>query len=384
LTTTPALGLDDYQSKAIRTDRTRRSGTELDLTVLGLVGETGSLLSEVKKKQRDIRSYLGYEDVVVEEMGDMLWYLAAVAYHQDLKLSDIAASYGAPQSHLTFVELQPQPNLPLAFPSVAFEQTLLRLAGSVGRLADFSVGGSRKNQESLQTLLSGIFDNMVRAANESGITLEQAATKSLQKANDRWPVERVPPPLFDASFPEGEQLPRMLEVEIFERTSANNRTYVVQKCNGLFIGDRLTDNIMSPDDYRFHDAFHYAYAAVLGWSPVIRALFRLKRKSEARVDEGEDGARAIIIEEGAATYVFGHAKNLNFFEGQGPGDLGFSFLKSLKQFVRGYEVDACPLWLWEEAILAGNDAFRYLREHRRGRLSLDLNARTLKIGPLRP
>jgi hypothetical protein len=67
--TIPPLGLDSYQTKAIRTDRTRKSGAELDLTVLGLVGETGSLLSEVKKKQRDSRSYLGYEDAVTEEMG---------------------------------------------------------------------------------------------------------------------------------------------------------------------------------------------------------------------------------------------------------------------------------------------------------------------------
>ena len=257
--------------------------------MLGLVGEAGSLLSEVKKKQRDSRSYLGYEDAVTEEMGDMLWYLAAVAYHAGLKLSEIATPHGAPHSALTFAELQPQRDLPLASPTVAFEQTLLRLAAAVGQLADFSAGGSPKHPDA-HAVLNGILDNMVRAANESGITLEQAAVKNLQKANDRWPVERVPPPAFDASFPEYEQLPRTLEVAIFERTSGNGKTYVVQKCNGLFIGDRLTDNIMLPDDYRFHDAFHYAYAAVLGWSPVIRALFRLKRKSEARVDEGEDGA----------------------------------------------------------------------------------------------
>ena len=314
----------------------------------------------------------------------MLWYLATVAHHEGLKLSEIAASHGAPHSASTFAELQPQQDLPFSSPSVAFEQTLLRLAGSVGRLADFIAGGLPKYQETLHTLLSGIFDNMVRAANESGITLEQAAAKNLQKANDRWPVERVPPPPFDAHFSEEEQLPRTLEVAIFERTGANGKTYVVQKCNGLFIGDRLTDNIMLPDDYRFHDAFHYAYAAVLGWSPVIRALFRLKRKSEARIDEGEDGARAILIEEGVATYVFGHAKNLNFFDGRKQGDLGFSFLKSVRQFVRGYEAEACPLWLWEEAILAGNQAFRHLREHRCGRLKLDLNARSLMVEPLHP
>ena len=36
----------------------------MDLAVLGLVGEIGSLLSETKKKQRDASSYLGYEGSV--------------------------------------------------------------------------------------------------------------------------------------------------------------------------------------------------------------------------------------------------------------------------------------------------------------------------------
>ncbi|MGW7530630.1 hypothetical protein ACWGJ5_46485, partial [Streptomyces sp. NPDC054783] len=30
------------------------------------------------------------------------------------------------------------------------------------------------------------------------------------------------------------------------------------------------------DDYRFHDAFHLAHAAVLGWSPVSRFLLGCK------------------------------------------------------------------------------------------------------------
>ncbi|MGX8008382.1 hypothetical protein ACVDG8_004870 [Mesorhizobium sp. ORM8.1] len=172
---------------------------------------------------------------------------------------------------------------------------------------------------------------------------------------------------------------RDLTIEIYEREAANGKRYVLQRCNGLFIGDRLTDNIMRPDDYRFHDAFHYAYAAVLGWSPVTRALFRRKRKSEARVDEGQDGARAGLIEEGVATYVFGTAKDFDFFDGQRPGDLSFTFLKNVRQFVRGYEVDRCPLWLWEDAILQGNRAFRFLRTHRRGILKMDLKSRSLSI-----
>src|ERR1700735_5474310 len=84
------LTLTGYQSRAVKTDRTKKVGNGFDLPVLGLFGETGSLLSEVKKKQRDSRSYLGYEQSVIEEMGDVLWYLAVIADHAKLSLATIA------------------------------------------------------------------------------------------------------------------------------------------------------------------------------------------------------------------------------------------------------------------------------------------------------
>jgi NTP pyrophosphatase (non-canonical NTP hydrolase) len=148
------LCLDEYQKQAIRTDQTKKRGSAIDLTILGLVGEVGSLLSEVKKKQRDARSYLGYEDAVVEEMGDMLWYLAAVASHHNLDLSNIATPPDGSRHALTFADLQPQRDLPLASPSIAFERTLLRLAGAVGRLADTSSTGFEDNRSGLQALLA--------------------------------------------------------------------------------------------------------------------------------------------------------------------------------------------------------------------------------------
>jgi NTP pyrophosphatase (non-canonical NTP hydrolase) len=384
-----SLSLNDYQTQATTTDRTRGIGSGFDLAVLGLFGETGSLLSEVKKKQRDSRSYIGYEDTVTEEMGDVLWYLAALATHAGLALASVAHGVReadtAPAStaDIFFQHLQPQARLPLHAPTVEFERTLLKLAGAVGQLAEMTnEGQSTVDGEIIAKRLKSIFDLLVVAADEAGITLESAALRNLEKIADRWPGDRILPPLFDESFPLEEQLPRSLTIDIFEREAQNGKHYVVQRCNGIFVGDRLTDNIMKPDDYRFHDAFHYAYAAVLGWSPVTRALFRLKRKSETRIDEGQDGARAILIEEGVATYVFGQAKHLEFFAGRKPGDLSFTLLKAVRQFVRGYESEACPLWLWEEAILQGNEAFRFLKVHRRAQLRLDLQARSLHVEEL--
>ncbi|QND24949.1 hypothetical protein HB774_34730 (plasmid) [Rhizobium leguminosarum bv. viciae] len=38
--------------------------------------------------------------------------------------------------------------------------------------------------------------------------------------------------------------------------------------------------------------------------------------------------------------------------------------------------------LWEDAILQGNHAFRFLREKRRGRIKLDVDKRSLSIEEL--
>ena len=114
----------------------------------------------------------------------------------------------------------------------------------------------------------------------------------------------------------------------------------------------------------------------------MRSLLRLKRKSDPMLDEAQDGARATLIEEGVTTWIFGQAVELDLFAGMGRGELPFSLLKAVRQFVAGYEVEHCPLWLWEEAILEGYAAFRYLREHRRGRVRIDMDGRRLVVEAL--
>jgi NTP pyrophosphatase (non-canonical NTP hydrolase) len=379
------LTVAEYAAQALTTDQ-RRDHESLTFPLLGLFGETGSLLSEVKKKQRDRASYIGYAEAVVEELGDVLWYLTAVAARGGLGLETIMAaavnsSARAHQGRLTLAGLQPEIMPRSAEPTAEFEHTLLRLAGEVGllvtdheaaRLADPAVLGDR---------LATITRILIQAANEAGVTIEAAAVKNIAKIFDRWPRERVYPEPLDSGAEAEERLPRDLHVEIFERR-VRGRTYVYQRCNSINIGDRLTDNAMRADDYRFHDVFHFAYVAVLTWSPVIRALFRLKRKSAPQIEEAQDGARAILIEEGITTWIFGQAVNLNLFADMKPGDLPFDLLKHVRQFVAGYEAEQCPLWLWEEAILQGYAAFRFLREHRRGRLRIDMNNRRLSVEAL--
>src|SRR6266481_2508495 len=93
---------DEYQEAAARTDQNRRVGIEgLAFPLLGLFGEVGTLLSALKKKQRDQDSYVGYSEAVVEEFGDVLWYFSNVASRASLSLGDLArqASEDWPNSH---------------------------------------------------------------------------------------------------------------------------------------------------------------------------------------------------------------------------------------------------------------------------------------------
>lgn len=378
------LTVREYAAQAQTTDQLAGEKS-LTFPLLGLFGETGSLLSEAKKKHRDRASYVGYADAVVEELGDVLWYLAAVAARTGLALEAVmvaaAPSAVSDKTPLALAALQPAIMPRGGQPTAAFEHTLLRLAGEVGLLVTDHESGRLGEPTALAGRLTAIAVVLIQAANEAGVTLEAAAVKNLAKVFDRWPRQRAYPLPLDADAVPEEQLPRDLRVDIFER-EVRGQTYVFQRCNGINIGDRLTDNAMRADDYRFHDVFHFAYVAVLTWSPVVRSLFRLKRKSVPKVDEAEDGARATLTEEGITTWIFGQAVNLDLFTGMKPGDLPLNLLKHVRQFVGGYESEQCPLWVWEEAILQGYAAFRFLREHRRGRLHIDMDRRQLTIEAL--
>ncbi len=177
-------------------------------------------------------------------------------------------------------------------------------------------------------------------------------------------------------FPVVLRLDFMNEVE----RSIDGGIALLLRYKGIGIGDQLTDNIQDPDDYRYHDIFHIAYAVFLGWSPVLRKVLRCKRKSVPAVDHNEDGARAGILEEAVSAIVFSRAKQMKYLEGVEQVDYGL--LKSIQEFIQGYEVDQVPLWQWEKAILEGYKVFRQLRAEAGGYVSWDIPHRKLSWSPL--
>ncbi len=372
----------DYQTEAAKTDKMTKNSLETPL--LGLFGEVGSLLSELKKKRRDNISDVKYNEAVIEELGDVLWYFAIIISRAGLDITVLAQRMFREFSDWdevehkhwgTFGDIQSHSNGEVS--DEEFGKCLVDLAGKIGDLVkDFNAGKFTTNRDLLSAHLVEIFKAIVAAADAVDVLLEDAAYHNLRKIFSRWPIAENYAPLIDTLMPIDEQLPRQFKI-YFEEQKVNHKTYVIQKCNGIIIGDRLTDNKQIKDDYRFHDVFHIAFAVYLGWSPVLRALFHLKRKSVSETDENQDGARAILIEEGVATFVFGYGLKLNLYKNA--TKVEYDLLKSIKKFVEGYEVQRCALWQWEKAIINGFKVFNELKKHRKGYVLADLEAHTLEF-----
>lgn len=173
----------------------------------------------------------------------------------------------------------------------------------------------------------------------------------------------------DSHFPIEEQLPRIFDVR-FKEIGGDSNPKVIMTTDDQQIGNLLTDNSYFNDGYRFHDVFHFSYVAVLGWSPCVRKMLRKKRKSHIKVDEVEDGARAIITEEAISLLVYTYAQENNFFDNNYKVDS--ILLETIAKLVSNLEVKERSLSDWEQAILKGYSAFRCLVKYKGGTIKVNM------------
>lgn len=292
------MDISEYQRLASETDVL--DPDDLGLPLLGLTGEVGSLAAEYKKRRRDSAGYRAFSDEVREELGDLLWYAAALAR----------------RCHLD---------------------------------------------------------------------LEQVLNDNLRKTRERFlrPDTLPPQPLFDEGLSPAEQLPRNLSITFveeidYERGSAPIPVVRIYRGTDA-VGDPLDDNSDDSDDYRFHDVLHLGHMTVLGWSPTMRSLLKVKRTSNPDLDRIQDGGRAIVLEEGLTAYVFSVAVSHSLFatSNRVPVDV----IKACQKMTAHLEVARRSAADWEYAIIAGYRLFRQLQEHRGGIVHVDLQARSLTFVP---
>lgn len=314
------LGLAEYAELAAETDQEISAGVDplsLSVPMLGLAGEVGTLLVEEKKRYRRDSKIADWPSFICIELGDLLWYTATVARHAGLGLEEVAER------------------------------------------------------------------DLARAARSSSLSTDDTEQKSS----------------FDEEFPVTERVPRQLHLRFQERT-VNGQAVVtmtllaatpnafpdgpISRGSGKFqgfkvgetLGDEVTDNSRRVDAYRYHDAIHLGFLAVLGWSPNLRGLLHVKRKSNSVTDETEDGARAIFAEEGIAAILAKQATLSRQFEA--PNLVPEDLLDFIALVVEDLEVSNLPYRLWREAISQGFTVMRQLSEGGGGYALADLDARSLQ------
>lgn len=212
-----------------------------------------------------------------------------------------------------------------------------------------------------------------------GLDLDDVARANLEKTRDRW--LRTSSDSLDTQYPAQERLPRSGRFEFVASENQAGRPTVRVRFDRDWIGDPLTDASHVDDGYRFHDVFHLAYAAALGWSPVTRKLLGRKRRSVPEIDEAEDGGRAIVTEEGIAAMVFAYAASHNYLDGI--SRLDFQLLDAIKTLSAPFEAGVRTAADWEQAILIGFSAWRELRNHNGGTVILDAGKRVITVDPRR-
>jgi NTP pyrophosphatase (non-canonical NTP hydrolase) len=287
------MKLSEYQKEAAKTDKLEGTGKDaLVVPLLGLAGEAGSLLTLYKKLLRDGDAYQAVKESITEELGDILWYTAAIARRADLDLDTVAQF-------------------------------------------------------------------------------------NLQKTADRWTQAcTLASVSFDEGYDTNERLPRRFIAEFLD-TGEGTGCKVSVLIDGNPVGDMLTDNAYQNDGYRFHDVFHFCYAIMLGWSPVLRANLKRKRKSNPTIDMVEDGGRAIAIEEGLSALIFANAERHSFFEGVSTVD--WSLLRTCHDMTQSLEVGIRSLYEWEQAILKGYEAWRGIVKNRGGKIECDMRNRIFDL-----
>ena len=364
------LDLARYQQQARLTSfhEPVHGGDEITTPLLGLIGEIGEVVSELKKHSREGTAYVGFSSRLAEEIGDVLWYVSDIATrcHMHLNTLEPFSTESTRRSNTANGEW------------IRVALSLAAYAGQLSRSYDsllYGHGSSDTFNTQLRETLTGIVMELTRLTSIYRLSFAEVASENLEKVNHRWTDSSKSRIDSQVDWSENEQLPLRFDVWLNDFHGSVTSVFSVDGGETHSTLDSLTDNAYDPDGYRFHDVFHFAYTAVLSWSPVTRSLLRRKRKSDPQVDEVEDGGRAIAIEEGIAAMVFAYGQQHHMF--QGIRSVDYSLLRTIRDMTTHLEVGDRSAAEWENAIIQGFETWRQVRKAGGGHIHVDRSSRQI-------
>ncbi len=217
-------------------------------------------------------------------------------------------------------------------------------------------------------------------ASHNRLNLEEIAKKNLAKTYDRFNEDDLHQvPRFDQNY--SERFPDSFIINFSETLGENNllevkMTWEKDDQTSIELGDPLTDNSRVPNEYRYHDVFHLGHIAFLGWSPVIRHLMKLKRKSDLITLDAEDRGRPQVAEEAITLIIYNYAKGNKMLKASDRIDT--ELLNTIKQLVIDLEVAKVSSFQWEKTILESYKVFHQIVENKGGRVLVSPKERKLK------
>lgn len=224
-------------------------------------------------------------------------------------------------------------------------------------------------------------------ADEIGISMGKAALDNIRFNERRWRQyvggdEGLPQRDFDEGSPPEQCLPERLTAHFetsLEEGLSKTTVWIYpnwpSRDGRIQFGDTIDDNSPTEDHYRYHDVFHFAYFAFLGWSPVVRKLMRCKRKYNKDADRIEDGARARDTEEAVTAFIYSYVSGQDFLTTSDNLDTGL--LTTVRTLLRAYEAGLCLEKEWELAIFRATESLRHLVDANGGWIIADRKNRQL-------
>jgi len=406
---------------------------QFNIAIYGIAGEIGSVVAAIKKQllqENGEAEWNTVNDEIKEELGDAIWYCFTLTRIQNkgsfknilkFDIEELIKEIDSDTPRARDIEdvLPPEKKEKFLkeappfckndesefdeYQQIAFltarteKRELLEVCLSVlwqlgaellrAKLPDVELRLNKNIKDrDPEKVLGEIMWHLSALAALYSVKLSEIIEANRKKINYRRPGSR-PTELHDEGYKE-QQFPRKFEISFLTIAKGRSRMYL----NGKRLGDDLTDNSYEDDGYRFHDVMHLANAAVLGWSPVLRRLMGLKRRRDPKVDEVEDGARASIVEEAIVKAI--HSEGVRVAKQTNPDmepkpvrlfpsekQITFKFLKFIREFVAGLEVDKNQAWEWEKAILQGYEIFHELCMREQGTVLVDLINRSLEFRP---